>query len=322
MICLSILMTVFVGPETRYSRLHPARNKKPEITKPQRSNVDQNPPSSSSSNEDPTSVKETWVGRGRPSRSQFGLFQSNQEAAKSLLVNFWTPWNLFKFPIVQFASFVVSWSTSCFLTINLTQAQAFGSPPYNFSQTSIGLCNFSVLVGALIGLATAGPLSDWTAMRATIRNGGIREPEMRLPAMIPYVLIMILGNVVIAVGYQNQWPWAAIVIIGYACIGIQVTSLPAIASTYAVDSYKPVAGALFVSITVNKNVGANASQATDLTKLTSTIVVGLWIEQVSYSMDHLFRIFETNHAEHVLDNFVVTVEHYFLLSGENPQEKE
>lgn len=43
-------------------------------------------------------------------------------------------------------------------------------------------------------------------------------------------------------------------IIGYTAAGIQVAALPAIASTYAVDSYKPVAGSIFVSITVNKNV--------------------------------------------------------------------
>lgn len=45
-----------------------------------------------------------------------------------------------------------------------------------------------------------------------------------------------------------------IVIIGYTAAGIQVAALPAIASTYAVDSYKPVAGSVFVAITVNKNV--------------------------------------------------------------------
>lgn len=45
-----------------------------------------------------------------------------------------------------------------------------------------------------------------------------------------------------------------IVIIGYACAGIQVAAIPAIASTYAVDSYKPIAGSIFVSITVNKNL--------------------------------------------------------------------
>ena len=43
-------------------------------------------------------------------------------------------------------------------------------------------------------------------------------------------------------------------IIGYGCAGLQVAALPSITSTYAVDSYKPVTGSVFVSITVNKNV--------------------------------------------------------------------
>lgn len=77
---------------------------------------------------------------------------------------------------------------------------------------------------------------------------------MRLPALIPYVIIMYLGNIIVSVGYENKWPWQAIVVIGFACAGIQVAAIPSIVSTYAVDSYKPVAGSLFVSITVNKNV--------------------------------------------------------------------
>ena len=106
----------------------------------------------------------------------------------------------------------------------------------------------------MIGLVTAGPLSDWVSARATVRNGGIREPEMRLPALIPYVIIVIVGNVIMSQGYQRQWPWEPIVIIGYTCAGIQVAALPSIASTYAVDSYKPAAGSVFVAITVNKNL--------------------------------------------------------------------
>jgi hypothetical protein len=43
--------------------------------------------------------------------------------------------------------------------------------------------NFAILIGALIGLATAGPLSDWVSARATKKNRGVREPEMRLAAM-------------------------------------------------------------------------------------------------------------------------------------------
>lgn len=169
-------------------------------------------------------------------------------------MDLWIPWKLFAFPIVQFASFVVSWSCSSFLTINLTQSQVLAAPPYNFSTQTIGFTNFAIFAGALIGLATGGPLSDWVAAKLTARNNGIREPEMRLVAMIPFVLIMYLGNIIVSVGYENHWPWEVIVLIGYSCAGIQVAALPSISSTYAVDSYKPVAGSLFVSITVNKNV--------------------------------------------------------------------
>ncbi|KAL1638620.1 hypothetical protein SLS58_008738 [Diplodia intermedia] len=202
----------------------------------------------------PTAQRDPWLNRGSPSKTQWGLYQANAHPWRSMLLDLWIPWKLFAFPIVEFASFVVSWSCSSFLTINLTQAQNFAAPPYAFSSEVVGFMNFAILVGALVGLATAGPLSDWVAARLTARNGGIREPEMRLPAMIPYVIIMIIGNVCVAVGYDEKWHWAPIVVVGYACAGIQVAALPAIASTYAVDSYKPVAGSLFVSITVNKNV--------------------------------------------------------------------
>jgi hypothetical protein len=42
------------------------------------------------------------------------------------------------------------------------------------------------------------------SMKLTVRSNGIREPEMRLIAMIPYVLIMIFGNAINAVDYQNS----------------------------------------------------------------------------------------------------------------------
>lgn len=65
---------------------------------------------------------------------------------------------------------------------------------------------------------------------------------------------MILGNFIVAFGFENKWPWPVIVIIGFGCAGVQVAALPAMVNTYAVDSYKPVAGSLMVAITVNKNV--------------------------------------------------------------------
>jgi hypothetical protein len=215
--------------------------------------------------------QDPWLGRGKPSKQQWKLWQpSDGNVFTNLAFEIYMPWKLLLFPIVEFAAFVVSWSASSFLTLNLTQAQVFAAPPYNFTSTKIGFFNFAILIGQLIGLFTAGPLSDAIAARLTKRNRGIREPEMRLLTMVPYIILMLIGNFVVAFGYQQSWDWKVsitlkpnfqtysqnqvIVIIGYTCAGIQVAALPAISSTYAVDSYKPVAGSIFVAITVNKNV--------------------------------------------------------------------
>lgn len=151
--------------------------------------------------------RDPYLHRGRPSKKQFLLWQLDGNNLKTVLTSFWIPWKLLAFPIVELAAFVVSWSASVFLTLNLTQSQAFAEPPYNFNSQTIGFFNFAILIGAFIGLATNGPFSDWISMKATRKNKGIREPEMRLPAMAVYVVIMIIGNFVVAFGYEYKWDW-------------------------------------------------------------------------------------------------------------------
>lgn len=276
LIGLSFLMVVFMFPETRFPRHIPHYNQNTsgssldEKTSPAEAISDKPSPddnkiehvntaSSVLPNAEGLTVIETaardpHLGRGAPAKWQWRIFQPNASPFRSIFLDLWTPWKLFAFPIVEFASFVVSWSCSSFLTINLTQSQVLAGPPYNFKPMTVGFTNFAIVIGGLIGLATAGPLSDWVSARSTRKNKGIREPEMRLPAMTPFVVIMFLGNIVVSVGYERKWPWQAIVVVGFTCAGIQVAALPGIVSTYAVDSYKPVAGSLFVAITVNKNV--------------------------------------------------------------------
>jgi hypothetical protein len=148
--------------------------------------------------------QDPFLGRGKPSKAQWKIAQPYEG---NFLLELWMPWYLSLYPIVEFAAFVVSWTASSFLTLNLTQSQAFANPPYNFTSTKIGFFNFAILIGALIGLFTAGPLSDFIAARLTKRNRGIREPEMRLLSMVPYVILMIIGNVIVAVGYEKHWDW-------------------------------------------------------------------------------------------------------------------
>ena len=222
MLGATFLMVVFGFPETKWHRLHP--NELARMTTNLSSPLSEEgitidlakgtdiektrtPDGLPDLSHTAASQKDPYLGKGRPSRRQFNFFQPNPHPVKSILMDLWIPVKLFAFPIVEFASFVVSWSASSFLTLNLTQSEAFAAPPYKFSPKTIGFFNFAILIGAMIGLLTAGPLSDWVSMRLTRMNRGIREPEMRLPTMIPYVLIMMLGNFIVAFGYQHHWNW-------------------------------------------------------------------------------------------------------------------
>ena len=221
LIAATFLLCLFGFPETKYHRMHPdeiqnmasektigSPGEKTTTRMMEGSDIEKvTSPELTDLSHAATAQRDPWLGKGRPSKQQFKLFQPNAHPLKSILLDLWIPWKLFAFPIVEFASFVVSWSASSFLTLNLTQSQAFAAPPYNFKPLSIGFFNFAILVGAILGLVTAGPLSDWISMKLTKRNNGIREPEMRLPTMIPYVAIMIIGNFVVAFGWQQGWDW-------------------------------------------------------------------------------------------------------------------
>ncbi len=151
---LSFLTTVFLFPETKRHRPHlgEADNQSAtsqSVSTPKEGNLD-------NQIEDPNSLevssiclpnlaaietaqKDPYLGVGTPSKQQFKLFQP-KDTHTSLLNEILTPWKLMALPIVQFAAFVVSWSASCFLTINLTQSQNFAFPPYNYSSLIIGKC--------------------------------------------------------------------------------------------------------------------------------------------------------------------------------------
>jgi MFS family permease len=168
---LSFLMVVFMFPETRFERHHyhdkSVQNGGGEEATPVGSEMGKVQPSASEKigtemNEDPeriqqvptasstlpntqgithedTAARDPYLGKGKPGKWQWALFQKNANPIQSILLDLWIPWKLFAFPIVEFASFVASWSCSSFLTLNLTQSQAFAAPPYHFKPQSIGM---------------------------------------------------------------------------------------------------------------------------------------------------------------------------------------
>lgn len=177
---LSFLMVLFMFPETKWHRIHPDDEK--DINPPgNNQDAHENRKTSSLQHVDKlnsplaeqnlehiaTAERDPWLGRGAPNKQQWKLFQSNAHPFKSILLDLWLPWKLFAFPIAEFASFVVSWSCSSFLTLNLTQTQAFAAPPYSWSSQSIGKCVFvGFAVTCTDSVKQASPTSQFSSERS------------------------------------------------------------------------------------------------------------------------------------------------------------
>lgn len=174
---------------------------------------------------------------GKPRKSQFGFMQKpDRQALHHVFRHIVTPFQIFFFPVVGWSALTFGFSSDTLLLVNLLQSQAFAAPPYNFPSQSVGFTNFSLLIGNIVAMAVAGPLSDWVAMRATRKNNGVREPEMRLMALLPFIGMYIIGLVLTGVGWQDHWTWEVIVIIGFSFISCACTSIMAITMTVRYDS--------------------------------------------------------------------------------------
>ncbi|KAH8706980.1 major facilitator superfamily domain-containing protein [Phaeosphaeriaceae sp. PMI808] len=192
--------------------------------------------------------------KGRPSRAQFMPFQKPDPRWKIFIIrDTWTPIKVFFNPIILWAGLMLAGPADLVLFFNITESPVLAAPPYNLKPSQVGYTNFAFVVGALIGLATAGPYSDWVAARATRKNGGVREAEMRLPALWFYMIITMLSLILGASAYQYQWAWGHIVVWGYGLAGLSVTTVPTICIAYAIDCYKPISGEIMVVATVCKN---------------------------------------------------------------------
>lgn len=224
-----------------------------------------------------TTVSEAeFLGQGKPSRAQFGILQEiDRNAWRSVVRHFFTPAYIFVFPIIFWASMSMGSAANALLAVNILQSPGLSAPPYNFTPTQVGYANFALVGGGIIGLAVAGPWSDYISQKATEKNNGVREPEMRLISLVPFAVAAAVGLIVshsalskqrscseiltitrtqaFGVGLQDKWPWPAVIIVGFGLVGLQVVAIPTISITYAIDCYKPISGEIMAIATVCKN---------------------------------------------------------------------
>lgn len=125
---------------------------------------------------------------------------------ESLLRMFVRPLGLILLPPVLWSALVQSVTIGFLVALTSNVASAY-QQAYAFEPWQVGLCFISAIVGSLLGIPAGGQLADVTADWFTKRNGGIRVPEMRLPAMMLSLITTPLGLVLFGVGIEKQLHW-------------------------------------------------------------------------------------------------------------------
>lgn len=124
---------------------------------------------------------------------------------------------------------------------------------YHFSEGAAGLTFLGIGVGSLIGLFIFGTISDRILIYLTKRNNGVREPEFRMPPVIPGSLFIPMGLFWYGWSAEKQLHWIMPILgTGWVAFGMLATFLPI--QTYLVDAFSEHAASVTASATVVRSL--------------------------------------------------------------------
>lgn len=189
-----IIVVIFFFPETAYNRAgNPlAAERADDVQKPEDGTFEE-------ASLPPIPPKRTYV-------QDLRFWSGRIYTDESFWRMFIRPFGLILMPPVFWATIVMSVTIGFLVAVASNFASAF-STTYGFEAWQSGLCFIAGMIGCLFGTFAGGPFSDWVADYFTKRNGGIREPEMRLPAIIPSIIAAPLSLLLYGFGIANQWHW-------------------------------------------------------------------------------------------------------------------
>ncbi|TIA65035.1 MFS general substrate transporter [Aureobasidium pullulans] len=170
-------------------------------------------------------------------------------------------WKIFIRPVLLLVLPPVIWATvsiglvvGIVVVLSVSLANDFHTI-YQFETWQSGLCWIAVIIGTAIGMPVCGKLTDVTADFFTIRNGGIREPEHRLPFSILPALFLPGGLLMYGFGLYREYHWA-VPFVGLGLISVGIVGGTTGPMAYIVDAYRPIAGECVVSIMAFKSAFA------------------------------------------------------------------
>jgi MFS family permease len=165
------------------------------------------------------------------------------------------PFPLFLHPAIFWAMLIQGTLIGWTVLLGIVLAAIMIGPPLWFNEVQTGYMYGGAVIGAVLGFAIAGLLSDSSARWLTKRNNGIFEPEFRLILVIPQLIFGCAGLYGFGITAENTgrygWFWPdfffALVVMGMV--------LGAVASAlYIVDAHREIAVEGFTCLLVFKNI--------------------------------------------------------------------
>ncbi|KAI8632364.1 MFS general substrate transporter [Xylariaceae sp. FL1651] len=165
---------------------------------------------------------------------------------ESLVKMFFRPLGLIILPPVLWAALVQSVTIGFLVAVTSNVAVAY-SEAYGFNAWQVGLAFIAAILGSLIGIPAGGRLGDMVADWFTKRNGGVRNPEMRLPSLTLSLITTPLALILFGVGIQNKLHWICPTI-GLGLLNFSITQATSICLVYVIDAYRPIAGEITLTV--------------------------------------------------------------------------
>ncbi|GAV28110.1 hypothetical protein PMKS-001578 [Pichia membranifaciens] len=158
------------------------------------------------------------------------------------------PFILFTFPNILYAGFNFGFGGTAGMLSFSTIAEILMDDPYNYSTSTTGLMCLGSLVGSGLG-GLAGSLSDYVVIFFAKRNNGVKEPEMRLFAMIFPFCFGAIGYMMYGWGAEQGDAWP-VISVGIGFMTAQQVSSCSIATSYAMDCFRGISGELVVVLAI------------------------------------------------------------------------
>lgn len=174
------------------------------------------------------------------------LFNGQTYTEESFVKLLIRPFLVIAYPAVLWAAFCFAGTIGFLVAVTTNVAIAYNAG-YGFGPANVGLCFVAGLIGSVVGIAFGGQLSDWISKRSTKKNKGLREPEMRLPALSQAIITSPLALALFGAGIQNHWHWI-VPTIGLGLLNFSIVSGTNVALVYAIDCYKPISSEVVTAI--------------------------------------------------------------------------